>query len=314
MLVRRPIRLTGIVDEDRGGSARIAEPAPMPIIVGVPRSGTTLLRLMLDSHPALAIPPETGFMAGRLHWLKHIAPREALFRTVTKLPFRSGTWRDFGLDADEFREQLRRIVPFDWGEGFRTFYRLYAKQQNKPRYGDKTPLYCQHTKAIESVLPEVHFVHIIRDGRDVALSLRKTSFAPAQDIPTLARYWQRLVQNARQEGQRCRAYAELRYEDLVNDPPGVLRSICDFLKLDFDPAMLQYWERSVERLREHKPQCRIDGSVRVTREQRLFQQRLILEVPHAERVFCWKKEMTLQERAQFAQFAGATLEDLGYES
>jgi hypothetical protein len=311
MLEGRPIRWTGI--EDRSGSAKVSELAPMPIIVGVPRSGTTLLRFMLDAHPALAIPPETGFLAARLNWLKRIAPREALFRTVTKLPFRNGTWQDFGLDAGEFREQLRRIVPFDWGEGFRVFYRLYAKKQNKPRYGDKTPLYCQHMKAIERLLPEAHFVHIIRDGRDVALSLRKTPFAPAQDILMLARYWQRLVENAREEGRRCRAYAEVRYEDLVNDPAGVLRSICGFLKLDFDSAMLQYWEQTAERLQEHKPQLRIDGQVRVTREQRLLQQRLTLEAPRAERTFCWKKEMTPSERAQFVQFAGAALEELGYE-
>src|SRR5690242_21623862 len=69
-----------------------------PFIVGVPRSGTTLLRLMLDSHPQLAIPPETGFLAHHLSWLKFISQREAQFRTVTQLPFKTGPWRDFGLE------------------------------------------------------------------------------------------------------------------------------------------------------------------------------------------------------------------------
>ena len=114
-----------------------SERPPMPFIVGVPRSGTTLLRLMLDSHPQLAIPPETGFLARHLSWLKFISPREALFRTVTQLPFKTGPWRDFGLDAGEFRCELKKNRPFDLSEGFRTFYRLYARNQNKPRYGDK---------------------------------------------------------------------------------------------------------------------------------------------------------------------------------
>src|ERR1700690_2047788 len=103
----------------------LANPFPMPMIVGVPRSGTTLLRFMLDSHPSLAIPPETGFLAWPLHWLRLLAPREALFRVITRLPLRSGPWQDFGLNALEFREQLRQIEPFDLGEGLRAFYRLY---------------------------------------------------------------------------------------------------------------------------------------------------------------------------------------------
>jgi hypothetical protein len=299
---------------DTGGAPGAAGPAPMPMVVGVPRSGTTLLRFMLDSHPSLAIPPETGFLAWPLHWLKIVAPRESLYRVVTRLPLKSGPWQDFGLNAREFRQQLRQIEPFDLAEGLRTFYRLYAKKQNKPRYGDKTPLYCKHMETIETFLPEAHFVHIIRDGRDVALSLRTMPFAPAHDIRTLARYWRNLVQNARQTGRRCRAYMEVRYEALVRDPTPVLHSICNFLQLDFDPGMLRYWERTAERLREHKSFNRIDGRNSVTREQRLSQQRLTLEAPQADRVFAWKNKMTPADRAQFLRLAGAMLEELGYET
>jgi hypothetical protein len=299
---------------DAGKPPGVAEPAPMPIIVGVPRSGTTLLRFMLDSHPSLAIPPETGFLAWPLRWIKIVAPRESLYRVVTRLPLRSGPWQDFGLNALEFRQQLRQIEPFDLAQGLRTFYRLYAEQQNKPRYGDKTPLYCKHMETIETLLPEAHFVHIIRDGRDVALSLRSLPFAPGQDIRTLAQYWRDLVQNARRTGRHCRAYMEVRYETLVRDPTSVLPSICSFLQLEFDPAMLRYWERTAERLREHQSFNRIAGRHSVTREQRLSQQRLTLEAPQADRVFAWKNKMTPAERAQFLRIAGAMLEELGYET
>ncbi len=311
MLDASPFRLTQSAEPS--STADVVGPAPMPIIVGVPRSGTTLLRFMLDSHPALAIPPETGFLARRLKWLEALAPRETLFRTVTRLPFKSGPWRDFGLNASEFRERLRQIEPFDRGEGFRAFYRLYAAKQNKPRYGDKTPLYCQHMEAIGRLLPEAHFVHIIRDGRDVALSLRMTSFAPGQDIETLALYWRGLIQTARTQGRHCSSYMEVRYEALVNDTTEVLHSICNFLKLDFDAAMVRYWERTAERLQEHQSHCRIDGRVRVTHEQRVFQQRLTMQAPRSNRVSCWKKKMTSVELAKFVQLAGGMLEELGYE-
>lgn len=286
---------------------------PMPIIVGVPRSGTTLLRFMLDSHPLLAIPPETGFLSQPLGWWKRIAPREALYRSVTRLPFMSGPWRDFGLDAREFRSELQKIEPFDPAEGFRAFYRLYAKNQNKPRYGDKTPLYCGHMPHIEGLLPEAHFIHIIRDGRDVALSLRPLSFTPGKDIPTLATYWCRLVQNAREAGRRCYAYTEVRYEALVSDPSSVLEPLCHFLKLEFDPVMLCYWQRTPQRLKEHKARYGMDGRTLVSQEQRLLQQRLSLQPPQAGRVACWRKQMTETERGDFRHYAGEMLEELGYE-
>jgi hypothetical protein len=311
MLGGSPFRLLPV---RASNPVRVAGLAPMPVIVGVPRSGTTLLRFMLDSHPSLAIPPETGFLAWPLHWLRLLAPREALFRVITRLPLRSGPWQDFGLNALEFREQLRQIEPFDLGEGLRAFYRLYAGKQNKPRYGDKTPLYCKRMAAIEKLLPEAHFVHIIRDGRDVPLSLRTMPFAPGLDMPTLALFWRKLIQDARIAGRRCRAYMEVRYEALVHDPAAVLHSICDFLNLDFDPAMLRYWERTAERLREHKSRRRMDGRLYVTHEQRLLQQRLTVLAPQTDRILDWKNKMTPADRAQFLHFAGSMLEELGYET
>ena len=299
--------------EQRSSLAPTTAAAPMPVIIGVPRSGTTMLRFMLDAHPVLAIPPETGFLVRSLPWLRVLNAREALFRTVTRLPFKSGAWQDFGLDAREFREELWKIEPFTLSEGFRTFYRLYARKQNKARYGDKTPLYCEHVAAIEKLLPEAHFIHIIRDGRDVALSLRPMPFAPGRDIKTLALYWRRLIQNGRQSGRHCRAYMEIRYEALVRDPASVLVPICSFLELDFDLVMLRYWERVAERLKEHGSRSRIDGRPLLTREQRLFQQRLTTEPPQLERVFGWKNAMSRSERAEFSQFAGDTLQELGYE-
>jgi hypothetical protein len=262
----------------------------------------------------MAIPPETGFLA----FAGSFAPtdgsiREELFRIVTTCPPDAPAWQDFGLDAQEFWDELQGIEPFDLGEGLRTFYRLYAKKQNKPRYGDKTPIYCEYISSIERALPEAHFIHIIRDGRDTALSLRRMWFAPAQDIQTLALYWQRLVRSAREAGLHSRAYMEVRYEELVMNPQPVLEAVCKFAKLDFDPAMLRYWDRTPDRLKEHRTRHRMDGSVVVTHSQRLVQQRLTMQPPQAGRIFGWKEEMTRDEHSEFLRCAGYTLKELGYE-
>lgn len=292
---------------------------PMPMIVGVPRSGTTLLRFMLDAHPALAIPPETGFLASaskflNARWLPDRVTCEALFRVVTRLPLKSGPWRDFGISEDEFWEALRQIEPFDVAEGFRAFYRLYARKHDKPRYGDKTPLHCRHLRAIEQILPEAHFIHVIRDGRDVALSLRPLWFAPGRDMKTLAQYWSNLVRDTREAGHRANSYHEVRYEELIGDPASVLERVCHFLKLDFDSAMLRYWDRASARLKEHQTRFRIDGSVAMTHDQRLLQQRLTMQPPQAERASCWRREMTPEEHSEFADWGGKMLDELGYES
>jgi Sulfotransferase family len=287
--------------------------AAMPFIVGVPRSGTTLLRLMLDSHPLLAIPPETGFLTSVCDLRKSKPTARRLFDVMTQFPPEAANWCDFNLDAGQLWQVLENIQPFDLAEGVRGFYRLYATNQGKPRYGEKTPTYGAHIRSIEQLLPEARFVHIFRDGRDVCLSLRSMWFAPGRDIPTLAAYWQQQVEATRTAGRKAGSYMEVRYEDLVMQPEFYLNEICRFLDLVFHPQMLSYWQRAPKRLEEHKARLHKDGAVLVGHEQRLQQQLLTTKPPQTSRIFCWKREMTDSEQIGFLRVAGATLADLGYE-
>lgn len=286
----------------------------MPIVIGAPRSGTTLLRFMLDAHPSLAIPPETGFLAASALLDCDLSDAEGFHQVVTHFPPDAPAWNDFDVDADVLRRELLQLEPFDSSEGFRAFYRLYAEGHGKPRYGDKTPMYCEHVDLVARLLPEAHFIHIIRDGRDTALSLRSMWFAPARDVPALAAYWVKLIGAARGARRRVPAYMELRYEDLVCEPERVLRNVCRFIDLPFDERMLRYWEQTPERLREHRTRHKIDGSVLVTYDQRREQQRLTMSPPLPERLYRWKTEMTPEEQDVFWRIAGDTLTELGYES
>lgn len=152
---------------------------PAPFIVGSPRSGTTLLRFMLDAHPELAIPPETGFIVpvSRLPWRSNTL-RHAFFQIVTRYPIEAPGWADFGLNTTDFWEALLQIEPFTVSAGLRCFYQTYAARFSKPRWGDKTPEYGRHLKYIEQILPEAHFIHLIRDG----------PVAPASVVCTRHRY------------------------------------------------------------------------------------------------------------------------------
>jgi hypothetical protein len=285
----------------------------MPVVVGAPRSGTTLLRLMLDSHPELAIPPETGFLsAARRLRGSGDGLRERFFRTVTAFPPQAPAWADFGIAADDFRAALERIEPFTASAGFRAFYRLYAARHGKPRWGDKTPIYCLEIDLIRRVLPEARFVHIIRDGRDVALSLREQWFTPGRDMATLAKYWARCVGRARRAGEGRADYLEVRFEELVRDPAPVLAGVCRFLELDWDPALLEHHTRARARLGEHTGRSAPDGTPLITREQRLRQQENSARAPDPERIGGWRAAMLPAERAEFERIAGKLLRELGY--
>jgi hypothetical protein len=190
---------------------------------------------------------------------------------------------------------------------------LYAARFGKRRWGDKTPLYGLHLEAIATLLPEARFVHVIRDGRDTALSLRHLWFSPGKSIHTLAAYWRNVVSTARAQGAGRRHYLEVRYEDLVLQTERALREICGFLELDYEPCMLRYFERTPERLREHRERLRKDGQLVVSQEQRWQQQRRTTQPPDPSRIGGWKCSMTREEQSQFAEVAGDLLLELGYE-
>ena len=273
----------------------------MPVIIGVARSGTTLLRLMLDAHPQLAIPPETGFVgpAAALARGQPRDARDALFELVTGFH----TWRHMGVPSEQYREALRRVEPFDISEGVRAFYRLYASRFGKSRHGDKTPNYTMAVGSVARVLPEAHFIHIIRDGRDVALSVRDLPFSPGTTMTEIAHDWAVRLSRARSQASGVPRYMEVRFEDLVSDPRSVLDPVCKFIALPFDDAMLEYHERAGERL----------GELGLHPGAAYHPLALTQSPPKRDRAGVWRREMSREEREAFEAEAGDLLAELGYD-
>jgi hypothetical protein len=286
----------------------------MPIIVGAPRSGTTLLRFMLDAHPQLAIPPETGFLVPLSRLANSGAcDAERICAAITEYPADAPVWPDFQIPEAAFRQRLSEIAQLTPADAARCFYRMYAERHGKPRFGDKTPVYGPHIAEVAALLPEARFIHLIRDGRDVALSLRGMWFAPADDITSLAAYWRDIVAATCAQGRAAPHYLEVRYEDLVRDPHAVLTVIADFVELAFDSRMLRYFERATDRLREHGERRDHAGNIVLARAQRLRQQEFITRPPDPARALRWRNAMTADERGAFEQVAGPLLRELGYE-
>lgn len=265
---------------------------------------------MLDSQPTLAIPPETGFLCvSQILTGSDDELRESFFSSIVNFPVEAPNWPDFEIPTELFWQTLTRIKPFNIAEAYRSFYRLYAARFEKLRWGDKTPLYCKCMDAIREILPECRFIHIIRDGRDAALSLRRMHFSPGLEIETQAAYWRDCVLTARRAGANHSDYLEVRYEDLILNPRKTLHQICTFIDLEYDDAMLHYYTRSPERIKEHKGR----PTLLLTQEQRIRQQQHTTLPLDPARVFAWKSAMSVEERERFQIVAGDLLSDLGYE-
>jgi hypothetical protein len=273
---------------------------PAPFVVGVGRSGTTLLRLMLDAHPHLAIGPETQFVADLIGLDD---PVDAIIN--------SRTWGDFGLDPDEF---ARRASGQDLAGVLRAFYGLYAESRGKPRWGEKTPGYVRSMDSIAAVLPEARFIHLIRDGRDVALSRRARGMGADKPMAKTANLWRRRIEDARKQAKGLEGrYLELRYEDLVADPEPELRRICELIELDFDPAMLRHDEGASDRLTE-LGDLKAEG-MRQARDagERAAAHARAKEPATTARTGAWRTEMDEGSRHEFEAVAGELLRDLGYD-
>jgi hypothetical protein len=302
---RRRRRLRRAADRLYGG----APDPPAPFIGGATRSGTTLLRLMLDAHPELAIPSETHFVPDMIsRCVDGPVDADALAALATGHP----RWGDFGLDAGEYAARVRALEPLTAAEAIRAFYRLYAEGQRKSRWGDKTPGYIRKTQPIQRVLPEARFIHMIRDGRDVALSLMPLNFGPST-VTEAAELWVKRVSTGRKQEQGANHYTEVTYEELIADTEGTLRRVCEFLELSYDAAMLRYHERAGERLAEKARDLPKEGGRTQPAEARISSHALASEAPRTDRIGRWRREMSEADVAEYERVAGDLLAELGYE-
>ena len=204
--------------------------------------------------------------------------------------------------------------PLTPGDAARSFYEAYAAQEGKPRWGDKSPPYTWKAKRIQRALPEAHFIHLIRDGRDVALSLSEVSWGPG-GVQAAAAKWVDELGRARQRARRLApgTYMELRYEDLVADPEPLLRRVAEFVDLPWDAAMLEYHRGAEARMKEVIRDFHPLGGGTITAEERKRQHELVSSPPSSSRVGRWRTEMSEEDRKAFEGVAGKLLAELGYE-
>ncbi len=284
-----------------------------PFVVGLTRSGTTLLRMMLDAHSELAVPPETHFVP---ELIKAAREDGATPEQMLKPLVANRTWSDFGIADEQMLARFAAVGSGEPGDAVRAFFEAYAERQGKPRWGDKTPAYMLRVTLIGRALPEAKFVHLIRDGRDVALSQTARAINEQPPPTEQAARWVKRIGKSREQAEKLGGgrYMEARYEDLVRDPDPTLRRICEFLDLEFDPAMLTYYERAAERLQEMAGALRqVGGHAEQEAGYRIDNHKPTTEPPDPSKLDKWRREMAPEDLAAYEGVAGEMLRELDYE-
>ena len=265
---------------------------PPIFIVGAPRSGTTLLRNMLNRHPTLAICGETQFH-------RHVYSRRRAFGSLANPKNRERLVHEYlstdrikrlGMDLSKLREKLMRE-----GDSYRAVFTCvmehYAESQGKQRCGEKTPQHAVFTETLCDWYPGATIIHLLRDPRDVVASLQRMPWA-SDSVVTNAKVW--VSQNvAAQRSSHRSGYLLVRYETLVNRPEEELARICAHLDEEYSPLMLVPQEES------------IIYSERSKRSQM---------VVTTERLGKWKGQLTKEEVALIEWAAGEKLGVFEYQA
>lgn len=274
--------------------------APPLFIVGCGRSGTTMLRLMLDSHPELAIPGESHFLPSLAARFKAAGPDAAADpRAVAAAVMRTDHWKRWDASAELVQRRVGQVGAPTFAGAVEAVFMAYAEGHGKSRWGDKTPIYVLSIPLLAGIFPRARFVHVIRDGRDVASSYLSVPWGP-RTIWQAARKWNRDVSAGRRAGAALGQdrYLEVRYEDLTADPHATLDRVCSFVELPFHERMLDFHTTAAGRVQARPGFGGYHSSV--TR-------------PPTRGLRDWRTQMRPEDVMAFEAVAGPLLAELRFE-
>ena len=268
-------------------------------VLGAPRSGTNLLYYMIVSSGGFTDYRDEGavFSELRLRFgdLRRTVNREKLMAFWLRTTWFAAT----GLDAQDIRDKIltgcRSVGDFQ-----RIVMEEIARKQGVKRWVETTNDHTAYISEIKSEIPDALFVHVIRDGRDVALSMEKTHhlgnypWAPERALIVSGQYWEWLVNKGRAEGLALgRDYIEVHYEDLYFRPRDVLTRLSSFIEHDL----------SYDYILKH-------ATGKVNQPNTAFLEDFNSATFNP--VGRWKTRLSRQELVDFESVVGDTLRDLGY--
>lgn len=276
---------------------------PPIFIVGCGRSGSTLLWLMLNRHSRIYLAKESYFIPNlRSRWKPEMTDA-AIDEFVDRLqtfpkPPEQGVVNYLGWDISELRSMLYGMRSESYSELVRAIYSHGMRAEGKSWWGDKTPRYVMNLELLNRLFPGVRLIHLVRDGRDVALSYARCSWGPSS-VRESALYWMTRVGVAHRfmKTHPDMPVCEVRYEDLVREPETALRTICEFIGVHYEDGMLDYHATAESHF---------------SRDEKLVNHQLVKQPPRVDRIERWRNEMPRADYIQFDEIAGKLLRHYGY--
>jgi hypothetical protein len=252
---------------------------------------------MIGAHPRIAIPFESHLYNTFYPWLRYygdLAGRRNRERLVDDI-LATEVMRDWSPRPDR-QHTLDAIEQYDFNGVVDAILRAWTRDVGKQRWGEKTPPHAFWWPQILRGFPDMQVVHIVRDGRDVALSWFRARFGPKHYYP-LATEWVRYLQTI--DDLRAalpeKQFFELHYEDLLREPDRILWEICDFLEEDYSRDMLAF--------HNEKGEYRTDAGNIENLKKPILQ----------GNVGKWKTDMTRHQLRIFEAVAGSMLDKFGYQ-
>lgn len=234
----------------------VKEKSPF-FIIGNPRSGTSLFRLMLNYHSQIVVPPECGY----IQWLddeysKVTVWSVPLYRKVSQEIAVSRRFDSWGVSSEEILNFLIETRPDSYAEVCACVHQLYAIRVGKVPmlWGDKNNYYINHLDRLQALYPDAKFLFLIRDPRDIFCSYKALSggegssaFAPklTTSVSEFCEEWRSnydLVKALQQKLQMSGRTYIVRYEDLVVSPAATLAGVFNYLELGMESSVLDYYK------------------------------------------------------------------------
>jgi hypothetical protein len=265
-------------------------------LIGAQRSGTTLVRLILNAHSQVAIPEEGTFFMPLLK--KKYLGREfsgPSLKSLTGYLEHNPQFKLWGGRYDDYFQELSERKKITLGQLISDIYTVYSHGEGKQLWGDKTPSFFRKIDILAALFPEGKFVHIVRDGRDVFNSWRKMD--PSKDnAPLVALDWSYKLRTIERSLEKMSPenHTTIRYEDLLENPENQVKSLCSFLAIEYQESMLDFYQTSSRYIGQHHSA-------------------LIFQPLNKENRYKWKQKLTRREIDAFTRVAHRCLRKYGYE-
>ncbi len=281
-----------------------------PIFVtGAPRSGTTLLRLLLTTHSDICIPPESLFFVALepKYGNINVQVEEFLNDLYSESFPKFCEWK---VDRKLLSNNLESYQQLNYALAVETVYQTYRQQFNPTAstWGDKNPCHIHYLEKIWRYLPASKVILIVRDFRACYSSMKnivakeqggRQVWTGPRTLEGMTRQWNQVINLVDRYHQKNQQFYLVYYEDLVREPVVQLTKICEWLGLEFQESMLDFYQKNTE--------LGLVLPSQVTLNPNTF------KPINSERINIWQDELSLSEVKAIESINGEILEKLGYK-